>query len=101
MRRSSRTSTTMPTPPVASAASATPERNMTFVMFLSGVALAALATGGVGIVVEVLLLRRIYGAPELFQLLATFGVVLAVEDLVLKIWGPLDILGPRAPGLRD
>src|SRR6516225_12204578 len=73
----------------------------TFVMFLSGVALAALATGGVGIVVEVLLLRRIYGAPELFQLLATFGVVLAVEDLVLKIWGPFDILGPRAPGLRD
>jgi branched-chain amino acid transport system permease protein len=73
----------------------------TFVMFLSGVALAALATGGIGIVVEVLLLRRIYGAPELFQLLATFGVVLAVEDLVLKIWGPLDILGPRAPGLRD
>ena len=73
----------------------------TFPMFLLGVALAALATGGIGIVVEVLLLRRIYGAPELFQLLATFGVVLAVEDLVLKIWGPLDILGPRAPGLRD
>ena len=49
---------------------------------------------------ELVLLRRIYRVPELFQLLATFGVVLVVQDLVLKIWGPLDILGPRAPGLR-
>jgi branched-chain amino acid transport system permease protein len=49
---------------------------------------------------ELVLLRRIYRAPELFQLLATFGVVLAVQDIVLKVWGPLDILGPRAPGLR-
>jgi branched-chain amino acid transport system permease protein len=32
--------------------------------------------------------------------LATFGVVLMVQDAVLKIWGPVDIPGPRAPGLR-
>jgi branched-chain amino acid transport system permease protein len=69
-----------------------------FAAFLAGVALAGLATGAVGVLVELLLLRRIYRVPELFQLLATFGVVLVVEDLVLKIWGPLDILGPRAPG---
>jgi len=49
---------------------------------------------------EVLLLRRIYKVPELFQLLATFGVVLIVQDLVLLAWGPVDIAGPRAPGLR-
>ena len=47
-----------------------------------------------------MLLRRIYDAPELFQLLATFGVTLAVEDLALLIWGPNDLLGPRAPGLK-
>jgi branched-chain amino acid transport system permease protein len=47
-----------------------------------------------------LLLRRIYRAPELFQLLATFGVVLIVQDLALLAWGPQDLLGPRAPGLR-
>jgi branched-chain amino acid transport system permease protein len=46
------------------------------------------------------LLRRIYDAPELFQLLATFGVTLVVEDLVVLIWGPSDLLGPRAPGLK-
>ena len=43
---------------------------------------------------EVALLRRIYRAPELFQLLATFGVVLVVQDAVIKIFGPQDILGP-------
>jgi len=48
---------------------------------------------------EMTLLRRIYQAPELFQLLATFGVTLAVEDAVVLIWGPEDIIGPRAPGL--
>jgi branched-chain amino acid transport system permease protein len=72
----------------------------TFPMFCIAVLLAALGVGVLGVIMELALLRRIYGAPELFQLLATFGVVLVVQDLVLKIWGPLDILGPRAPGLR-
>ncbi len=31
--------------------------------------------------------RRIYHAPELFQLLATFGLTLMVEDLVVLISG--------------
>ncbi|HJU32624.1 MAG TPA: ABC transporter permease [Hyphomicrobiaceae bacterium] len=69
-------------------------------MFLLAVLAAAIGVGVIGVVMELLLLRRIYKVPELFQLLATFGVVLAVQDLVLQIWGPLDILGPRAPGLR-
>jgi branched-chain amino acid transport system permease protein len=68
--------------------------------FWGGVLAAALLVGVIGVVVEVLLLRRIYRAPELFQLLATFGVVLIVQDLTLLIWGAQDLLGPRAPGLR-
>ena len=68
-------------------------------MFLVGVLAAAAGVGLLGVAMELLLLRRIYRVPELFQLLATFGVVLVVQDIVLKIWGPLDILGPRAPGL--
>jgi branched-chain amino acid transport system permease protein len=68
--------------------------------FWVGILAAALAVGLLGVVMEVLLLRRIYAAPELFQLLATFGVVLVVQDLVIKFFGPQDILGPRAPGLR-
>jgi branched-chain amino acid transport system permease protein len=61
--------------------------------------LAALVVGVVGVIVEFVLLRRIYQAPELFQLLATFALVLIVRDATLAIWGPEDLLGPRAPGL--
>jgi branched-chain amino acid transport system permease protein len=68
-------------------------------MFLAGVLAAAIGVGLIGVAMELVLLRRIYRVPELFQLLATFGVVLIVQDIVIKIWGPLDILGPRAPGL--
>lgn len=62
--------------------------------------LAALIVGLIGALVEVLLLRRIYRSPELFQLLATFAVVLVVKDAALIIWGPEELLGPRAPGLE-
>src|SRR5919107_1265785 len=68
--------------------------------FGPGILASAIIVGLIGVLIEVLLLRRIYGAPELFQLLATFGVVLVVQDLVVQVFGPEDILGPRAPGLR-
>ena len=68
--------------------------------FWGAIMLAAIAVAAIGTLVEIVLLRRIYDAPELFQLLATFGVTLAVEDLVLLIWGPNELLGPRAPGLE-
>lgn len=68
--------------------------------FFGGLLLAALAVAAVGVLVEVLILRRIYEAPEIFQLLATFGVVLIVQDLTLWIWGPEDLFAPRAPGLK-
>ncbi|MCV6584977.1 MAG: ABC transporter permease [Marinibacterium sp.] len=67
--------------------------------FWGGVVLAALVVGLIGLVVELTILRRIYHAPELFQLVATFGVVLIVQDAALAIWGAEDLLGPRAPGL--
>ncbi len=68
--------------------------------FWGGVLGAALLVGLIGLAVEVLVLRRIYRAPELFQLLATFGIVLIVQELTQMIWGAQDLLGPRAPGLR-
>jgi branched-chain amino acid transport system permease protein len=69
-------------------------------LFFVGVIASAAVVGALGVAMEFLLLRRIYKVPELFQLLATFGVVLIVQDVVLKVWGPVDITGPRAPGLR-
>jgi branched-chain amino acid transport system permease protein len=67
--------------------------------FWGGIVATALLVGLLGAVIEVLLLRRIYRAPELFQLLATFALVLVINDATLWIWGPEDLLGPRAPGL--
>jgi len=68
--------------------------------FWSSVLLAGIAVGVIGVLVEVLVLRPVYKAPELFQLVATFGVILVIQDLALMIWGPEDLLGPRAPGLK-
>ena len=67
--------------------------------FYGGIFLASLLVAGLGVIVEIILLRRIYHAPELFQLLATFGLTLIVQDGVVLAWGPEDLLGPRAPGL--
>jgi branched-chain amino acid transport system permease protein len=67
--------------------------------FWPALLLAALGVGVFGALVELLLLRRIYRAPELFQLLATFALVLVIKDAALWLWGPEDLLGPRAPGL--
>jgi ABC-type branched-subunit amino acid transport system permease subunit len=68
--------------------------------FWGGIVATALIIGVIGALIEILLLRRIYRAPELFQLLATFALVLVFNDMALWIWGPEDLLGPRAPGLR-
>jgi branched-chain amino acid transport system permease protein len=67
--------------------------------YFGGMLLAALMVAAAGVLIEVLILRRIYEAPEIFQLLATFGVVLIVQDLTLWLWGPEDLFAPRAPGL--
>ena len=56
--------------------------------FWPALLLAPVATGLLGAVVEVALLRRIYRAPELFQLLATFALVLVIKDAALWAWGP-------------
>lgn len=68
--------------------------------FWTSLILAGLAVGVVGVIIEMLVLRPVYKAPELFQLVATFGVILVIQDLALYIWGADDVLGPRAPGLK-
>ena len=67
--------------------------------FWPALLLAAIAVGVIGAIVEIVLLRRVYRAPELFQLLATFALMLVIKDAALWMWGPEDLLGPRAPGL--
>ena len=67
--------------------------------FWLSVLAAALVVAVLGALVEVIVLRRIYQAPELFHLLATFALVLIFRDAALWLWGPEDLFGPRAPHL--
>ena len=68
--------------------------------FWAAIALSGVVVGIVGVLIEILVLRPVYKAPELFQLVATFGVILVIQDVALLLFGPEDLLGPRAPGLR-
>jgi branched-chain amino acid transport system permease protein len=61
-----------------------------------GAACAALA----GATAEFLLLRRLYGVPELYQLVATFGLSLALHDAMRWGFGPDEVFAPRFPGLK-
>lgn len=68
--------------------------------FWGSILVSAAIVAMLGVVVEILVLRRIYKAPELFQLLATFAILLIISDFALWMWGPEDLLGPKAPGLE-
>jgi len=65
----------------------------TLVGFASGpwfwlaVPLSAATVAALGGVVEVTVMRRLYRAEHLTQLLATFGLLLILADLGLHIWG--------------
>jgi len=69
------------------------------VSFYAGVLLASLGTALLGGVIEITLLRRIYRAPPLYQLLLTFAVVLLIGDGVKFFWGTENRTGPSPPGL--
>jgi branched-chain amino acid transport system permease protein len=53
-----------------------------------------------GALVEVLLLRRMLAVPELYQLVATFGLSLFMHDAMLWAFGPDEVFAPRFPGLK-
>ena len=56
--------------------------------FLLGAILALAATALVGMVLEVVAIRRLYGRDHLDHVLGTFGLLLFFNELVRLIWGP-------------
>src|SRR5213075_2171896 len=56
--------------------------------FLIGAILALGATILVGMAVEVVALRRLYGRDHLDHVLGTFGLILFFNEAVRLIWGP-------------
>lgn len=57
--------------------------------FWGGVLVAGFAVAIIGLLAELVVLRRIYDAPELLQLIATFALVLVIKDAALAIWGEI------------
>ncbi|MGO4406275.1 branched-chain amino acid ABC transporter permease [Bosea sp. RAF48] len=59
--------------------------------------LAPLLTGGIGMVVEVVLIRHLYGKEPLLGLILTFALALLIEAILRMIFGgaPLPFSAPR------
>jgi branched-chain amino acid transport system permease protein len=58
-----------------------------FVGFWGGLLLAPLLTAALGLLVERVLIRRLYGRDPLYSLLLTFGLAYIFEDGTRYIWG--------------
>src|SRR5947209_17337838 len=62
--------------------------------FVAGAILALGATMIVGMAVEVVALRPLYGRDHLDQVLGTFGLILFFNELVRIVWGPAGLRVP-------
>ena len=69
-------------------------------LYLLAILLGAACAGLAGALAEFFLLRRLSGAPELYQLVATFGLSLAMHDAMQWGFGPGEVFAPRFPGLK-
>ena len=59
--------------------------------FITGILLALVATWLVGMAVEVIALRRLYGRDHLDHVLGTFGLILFFNEAVRLMWGPASL----------
>ena len=62
--------------------------------FIAGAVLALIATLVIGMAVEVIAMRRLYGRDHLDHVLGTFGLILFFNELVRLIWGPAGMTLP-------
>ncbi len=69
--------------------------------FVLGAILAMLATLLVGMVVEVVAMRRLYGRDHLDHVLGTFGLILFFNESVRLIWGPAGLALPLPSWLQQ
>jgi branched-chain amino acid transport system permease protein len=67
--------------------------------FLAGLALALAATLALGLALEIAVFRHLYGRGHLDQVLATFGLIIFVNEAVKVIWGAAPISVPVPPAL--
>jgi len=60
--------------------------------------LAPIGVGITGVILERFFIKRVYGLPDLYQLLLTYAFILILDDLAKIIWGIFDLSVP-VPGL--
>jgi branched-chain amino acid transport system permease protein len=61
---------------------------MPYIGFWGALTVAPVLTAGLGLVVERILIRPLYGRDPLYSLLLTFGLAFILEDGTRYIWGP-------------
>ena len=59
--------------------------------FFLSVGLSAIAVFGLGMVLEILLVRRLYARSHLDHVLVTYGLILIANESVILIWGSVPI----------
>jgi branched-chain amino acid transport system permease protein len=59
-----------------------------YIGFWGGLLLSPFLTAAIGLIIERLLIRRLYGRDPLYSLLLTFGLAFMFEDGTRFIWGP-------------
>ncbi len=59
---------------------------------LASIVVAAVVTGVVGLVIELVLIRKLVVRDHLAQVLGTFAIILIANDLVKMLWGPAPMM---------
>ena len=67
--------------------------------FVAAVVIAAVVTGLVGLVLELVLIRKLVIRDHLAQVLGTFAVILIANDVIKMIWGPAPMMMSMPPAL--
>jgi branched-chain amino acid transport system permease protein len=67
--------------------------------FVAAVVVAAVVTGLVGLVLELVLIRKLVIRDHLAQVLGTFAVILIANDVIKMIWGPAPMMMNMPPAL--
>jgi branched-chain amino acid transport system permease protein len=62
-----------------------------FIGFWGALAVAPLLTAMIGLLIERVLIRRLYGRDPLYSLLLTFGLAFILEDGTRYVWGPATV----------
>jgi len=67
--------------------------------FVAAVVVAVVVTGLVGLVLELVLIRKLVIRDHLAQVLGTFAVILIANDVIKMIWGPAPMMMSMPPAL--